>query len=115
MTNPAAQKKPAPKDWHPADVIAAVRKAGWSLRQLGLEHGYARSALPFALHKPYPKAEAIIANALGIAPQEIWPSRYNKDGTTNRRRGPAPRRPTHHAGKATTAPNARNPQRAAGR
>lgn len=113
MTKQDSQKKPVPQDWHPADVIAAIRKAGWSLRQLGLVNGYKRSALPFALHNPYPKAEAIIADALGMKPQQIWPSRYNKDGTTNRRRGPAPRRPANYTPKATTRAQGRNTQKAA--
>ncbi|EON5665144.1 transcriptional regulator, partial [Escherichia coli] len=29
-----------------------------------------------ALDKRYPKAEKIIADALGMTPQDIWPSRY---------------------------------------
>ena len=28
--------------------------------------------------------EAIIAKAVGVMPQEIWPSRYNEDGTPKR-------------------------------
>lgn len=113
MTNPAAKKNAAPQDWHSADVVAAVRKAGWSLQQLGFANGYThRSALALALRKPYPKAEAIIADALGVEPRVIWPSRYNTDGTTNRRRGPAPMRPATHSRKATTAPATRNLQKA---
>lgn len=115
MTNPASQKKPVPhdQDWHPADVVAEVRKAGWSLQQLGIENGYThRSSLALALRKPYPKAEKIIADALGKSPQDIWPSRYNKDGTTNRLRGPAPRRPANYNGKATSRARARNTQTA---
>lgn len=94
MTTNAAGKKPAPKDWHPADVIAALRKAGWSLQQLAFENGYtARTALANALHRPYPKAERIIATTLNLEPQQIWPSRYDADGETNRTPGAKPRRP----------------------
>lgn len=114
MTNRTARKKPVDQDWHPADVVAAVRKAGWSLQQLGEEHGYThRSALSLALRKPYPRAEGIIAGALGVEPRAIWPSRYNKDGTSNRRSGPAPLRPANHIRKATTATARSNTQRAA--
>jgi Ner family transcriptional regulator len=96
MTRDTAPKKPAPSDWHPADVIAAIRKAGWSLQQLAFAHGYtSRTALANALHKPYPKAEAIIAGTLGVPPQTIWPSRYNTDGTTNRSSGGRPMRPAN--------------------
>jgi len=113
MTQAAAQKKPAPKDWHPADVVAQLRKQDWSLAQLAYANGYKnRSCLAAALHRPYPKAEEIIATALGTKPQVIWPSRYNKDGTTNRRRGPAPLRPAHYTGKATSGTGRRNTQKA---
>lgn len=116
MSTATAQKKPAiepVKDWHPADVVAALRKAGWSLQQLALHHGYAgRTALSKALKDPYPKAEAIIAEALDQEPREIWPTRYNADGTSNRTRGTKPMRPDHirAVSKATTVQQARNLQ-----
>jgi len=83
-----SQKKPASeKDWHRADVVAALHKAGWSLRRLSIAHGYSPAVLKQALHRPYPKAEALIARALGLVPQTIWPSRYAPDGRPNRRPG----------------------------
>lgn len=71
------------QDWHPADVKAALEKAGWSLRRLSAHHGYSSSSMAHAL-KPAEtssRVELRIAEALGIAPHEIWPSRYNADGT----------------------------------
>lgn len=118
MTHTAAQKKPAIQDWHPADVIAELRKIGWSLAQLGLQHGYVnRQSLAQALHKPYPKAEAIIAAALNLQPLQIWPSRYNVDGTPNRTRGMKPMRPAHIRIVSKDTPPARggNPQNPRGR
>lgn len=115
MSSSTAQKKPVVQDWHPADVVAALRKKGWSLQQLAKEHGYAgRSALSSALSQPYPKAEAIIAKALGFAPQEIWPTRYNADGTSNRTRGTKPMRPDQlrSVDKATTPVRTGNLQNA---
>lgn len=32
----------------------------------------------------WPKMEELIAKAIGVTPQEIWPSRYNEDGTPKR-------------------------------
>jgi Ner family transcriptional regulator len=61
-------------DWHPADVIAALRKEGLSLRQLAHANGY--SHIQRVLSSPWLAAEQIVARALGCAPQEIWPSRY---------------------------------------
>lgn len=86
-------------DWHPADVVAALRKQGWSLRRLSREHGYSPTALANALRDPWPKAEGIIAMAIGTEPQSIWPSRYHQDGTPKSGRGQraasrSPRKPT---------------------
>ncbi|GHD63737.1 helix-turn-helix domain-containing protein [Jeongeupia chitinilytica] len=72
-------KKAALEDWHPADVVCALRKQGWSLRKLSLHHGYADGGtLKCALSRPWPKAERLIAEAIGTSPAEIWPSRYRR-------------------------------------
>ncbi|EJH2661361.1 helix-turn-helix domain-containing protein [Salmonella enterica] len=55
------------QDWHPADIIAALKKRGKSL---------ASSTLTNALNRHWPKGESLIAEALGIAPEQIWLSRY---------------------------------------
>ena len=70
-------------DWHCADIVAALRKKGWSLRQLSLHHGYVEGTLKGALQRPWPKGEQIIADAIGVQPDAIWPSRYSNP----RRRG----------------------------
>jgi len=91
MTAYETPKKPAPQDWHPAEVNAALRMKGYSLRQLSLLNGYNNpNSLSKALHRPWPLAEAIIAEALGISAPEIWPSRYGTDGKPNRSRGQKP-------------------------
>lgn len=97
MPNNETQKKPAHQDWHRADVKAALDKAGWSMRQLGIQHGYSEKSSPFGevFRKPWPKVERIIAEAIGEKPQTIWPSRYNADGTPNRYKGRMPKRPPH--------------------
>lgn len=113
MTHLHRQKKPGPEleDWHPADIVAGVIKSGWSLAQLSLEHGYShRGSLGLALRQPYPKAERIIADAIGVKPQVIWPSRYNLDGTTNRLPGRKPLRPSNLPAKGSTRVAGRNPQ-----
>lgn len=62
-------------DWHPADVIAALHKAGWSLRRLALAHGLRPGTFNAALHRSYPHAENAIAQALGLSISAIWPER----------------------------------------
>ncbi|WP_192458922.1 helix-turn-helix domain-containing protein [Musicola keenii] len=63
-------------DWHSADIIAALRKKGTSLSAVSREAGLSSSTLANALYRPWPKGEFLIATALGINPEEIWPSRY---------------------------------------
>lgn len=77
MSTSKVQKKPA-TDWHRADVVAALHKKDWSLRKLAKELGLGASTLKNALDRPYPKSERIIAAAIGVAPETIWPSRYEK-------------------------------------
>jgi len=73
-------KKPALTDWHRADIVAGLRKAGWSVRQLAKHHGYAsHGTLTVALSRPFPKAQRLIAEAIGVSPELIWPSRYPND------------------------------------
>lgn len=88
MTTTTRPKKPAPEDWHRADIVAALRKAGWTLRQLSAHHGYAPGSLGQALKRPWPRAERLIADAIGVAPEAIWPTRYPRrtEDTTGRGR-----------------------------
>lgn len=78
--------KEKPQDWHRADIKAALEKSGHTLLQLSKANNYAGSIVGRALVQAYPAAEAIIAAALGVSPQTIWPSRYNTDGTPKRLR-----------------------------
>ena len=64
------------EDWHVEDIKCALRKKRITLKSLSIEAGLAPCTLNNALRVSYPKAERIIANALGLEPREIWPSRY---------------------------------------
>lgn len=64
------------QDWHPADIIAALRKKGTSMAAVSRQSGLCSTTLANALARPWPKGEWLIAEAIGITPQEIWPSRY---------------------------------------
>ncbi|MFM9902158.1 MAG: helix-turn-helix domain-containing protein [Polaromonas sp.] len=59
---------------HPADVIAALRKRGTSLRKIALANDY--SHIQRVLTSPWLAAEQLVAKALDTAPEDIWPSRY---------------------------------------
>ncbi|AJA45691.1 helix-turn-helix domain-containing protein [Frischella perrara] len=64
------------QDWHSADIIAALKKQGLTLSELSRQSGLSSTTLNNALVRPWTKGELIISNALGVKPQEIWPSRY---------------------------------------
>lgn len=66
----------AVSDWHPADVLAALKKRGQSLAGLSAAHGYHATAAGKALKRSWPALEAVIAEAIGVKPEQIWPSRY---------------------------------------
>ncbi|MBI0276285.1 helix-turn-helix domain-containing protein [Hafnia alvei] len=63
-------------DWHKADILAALKKKKISVAYLSRSYGLADGTLLNALNKKWPRGELIIANAIGLTPQEIWPSRY---------------------------------------
>src|SRR3954453_11875724 len=67
-------------DWHPADVLAALKKRGHSLARLSVTNGYHPTAAGKALKQPWPAIEQVLAAAIGVTPQEIWPSRYDRQG-----------------------------------
>lgn len=70
------QKNSCVCDWHPADIVAAVKKTGTTMTKLSRAHGLAGNTLQNALRQPWPKGEKIIAEAISVPPEEIWPTRY---------------------------------------
>ena len=64
------------KDWHRADVISALKKAGWSMASLSRKHGLQSGTLYNVLVTHWPKGERLVAEAIGTTPEKIWPSRY---------------------------------------
>ncbi|EFB5168143.1 helix-turn-helix domain-containing protein [Escherichia coli] len=63
-------------DWHPADIIAGLRKRGTSLAEVSRRAGLASSTLANALTRSWPRGEKLIADVLETSPEIIWPSRY---------------------------------------
>lgn len=64
--------------WHRADIIAAVRKRGSSLAQLGRDHGLGDSTLRASLHAPRTPSNRIIADFLGVSLHDIWPAWFDE-------------------------------------
>jgi len=67
-------------DWHRADIVAAVKKRGTTLSAIARQAGLSPSTIRNALERPWPKGERLIAEAIGVQPSVIWPSRYQLRG-----------------------------------
>ncbi|EGU39859.1 helix-turn-helix domain-containing protein [Vibrio scophthalmi] len=63
-------------DWHKADVKAELEKKGLTLKKLAVSNDLADGTLSNVFRVNYPKAQKIIADAIGVTPETIWPSRY---------------------------------------
>lgn len=75
-------KKASRDDWHPAKIKMELHMRGITLSGLAEAHGLTSSStLSAALIRSYPANEKRIADALGVHPKVIWPSRYFADGT----------------------------------
>jgi len=82
---------PKPKGWHREEIKAAIRMRGISLEALSEANGLDKRACSLALLRPYFAAELVIAEFLGVSPRQIWPHRYDADGTYRH-----PRSKTHY-------------------
>jgi lambda repressor-like predicted transcriptional regulator len=75
-------KKTSQEDWHPARVKMELHMRGITLRALAEAHGIKdSSSLSAAFVRSLPTNEKRIADAIGVHPKVIWPSRYNEDGS----------------------------------
>lgn len=75
-------KKTSRDDWHPAKIKMELHMRGITLSGLAEAHGLTSSStLSAALTRSYPANERRIADAIGVHPKAIWPSRYFDDGT----------------------------------
>ena len=57
-------------------VVYQLRKKGTSLSKLSKQNGLGRTVVAWGLHKPYPRVERIIAEAVGLNVEELFPERY---------------------------------------
>ena len=87
-------------DWDAEDIKGAIRKKRTTLRALSARNGFHISSVSQALKTPMPRVEAVIARFLGIKPQAIWPSRYDRAGHPLRDRSTADQ---HNKGGARAA------------
>ncbi|MBE3604104.1 helix-turn-helix domain-containing protein [bacterium] len=88
MSNPKSAKQTASgdaRDWPSARIAYELRLRGLTYRKLSLANGYCGGALEQTARRHLPRWEAIIAEALGMRPEQIWPSRYPRRQRRRRR------------------------------
>lgn len=68
------------KDWSQEKVKAQLILRGTSLQEISLKAGKSRGAASKALKTRWPFMQKKIAEALNVAPQEIWPSVFDGQG-----------------------------------
>ncbi|WP_167856063.1 helix-turn-helix domain-containing protein [Natronospirillum operosum] len=88
-------------------VVYQVAIQGTSLAAVAREKGLARQTLYRAFDIPYPRMEKIMADAVGLTPQQLFPERYTKDGLPARRMG-RPKKSATKKPKDTTPYHQRN-------
>lgn len=84
MADIDTSKKPAAKGWHPAFILYHLRLKGLSLRKVAVRAGYAAGSAESPIRRPWPAMERAVADAIGVHPNEIWPERYEADGSPKR-------------------------------
>lgn len=63
-----------------------LRVRGSSAADLARQLGITDRAIRATKTRPYPRIERAIAGALGVLPAQLWPERWNADGTPHRQR-----------------------------
>jgi Ner family transcriptional regulator len=90
-------------------LLYRLRLVGLDFGKIAKELGLDRSTPRTALWRPYPRMERVIAGKLGLAPQQIWPERYNDAGEPLVRE-----RLCTHAGTIAQGSKTGNPKRLRG-
>jgi Ner family transcriptional regulator len=80
------------KNWHRADVVAAIHKRETSLAELARANGRKEGTLRQALTHPRTPSNKIIATFLGKELHEIWPTWFDSQGRLRSRKPSRSRR-----------------------
>ncbi len=67
-------------DLTPSEIRFLLNSRGYTYAKLEREFGLKNMTASKASRVPHPQGEKAIAKILGVAPENIWPSRYDKQG-----------------------------------
>ncbi|MGY6246653.1 helix-turn-helix domain-containing protein [Bosea thiooxidans] len=68
------------KNWTRQEILHALRLKGTTAAAVAEKAGISRFTIYGGLGAPYPKAQKLIADALGKSRQDIWPEFYDENG-----------------------------------
>lgn len=68
-------------DMSPEEVRKLIIASGITLSELGIQNGFSHAAVSITLKKRQPHVQAAIAKQLNMRPQDIWPTRYDDNGS----------------------------------
>jgi Ner family transcriptional regulator len=71
-------------DIAPDTLKNLILATGITLSELSVQNGFSPTAISVALRKRSPFVQQVIADRLGMRPQDIWPSRYDENGSPRR-------------------------------
>lgn len=71
-------------NWTKQEILFRLRETGTTAAALAEKAGCSRQNFYGALERPYPKVQAIVAEALGVSRQQIWPEFYDEAGQRRR-------------------------------
>jgi Ner family transcriptional regulator len=66
--------------WDRHSILAEIKRRYGSLNEFAATTEMDAAHFSVALAAPYPKAERVIAGALGVPRHHLWPDRYDADG-----------------------------------
>lgn len=66
--------------WDAPGILAEVKRKGETLTSLARNAGLNDSACRTSLTRPFPAADKVISDFLGVPLHKLWPERYEKDG-----------------------------------
>lgn len=75
------------RDWPAAKVKGRLVEMGVTLRDIERSAGAPMDSIRTALVRGFPKGEILIAEALGVPKEQIWPSRWEKRRRMQEKKG----------------------------
>mgnify|MGYP001765742455 CR=1 FL=1 len=72
------------KNWTRQAILFGLRQAGTTAAAVAQENGLTSTAIYNALERPYPRVHDLIAEAIGIPRETIWPQFYTAAGDRRR-------------------------------